>query len=115
MDENFGVIDGNKSYTHHAIARVLGVADRKGQCSRFVLRNLLKAGLCFVPVGRLYIVNGHNFNLWIQKRAAPWDTWKEHGKDSADEEGESVLFDAGGTPKLIRGRKPRKVSVAKVS
>ena len=76
MDEHAGVIDGNKTYTHHALARVLGVADSKSQCSRFILNNLLKAGLNFVPVGRQYFINGHDFNLWIQERSAPWEVWK---------------------------------------
>ena len=86
-DETFGVIDSSKTYTHHAIARILGVADSRGECSKYILRNMLHDGLPFRKIGRLYFIAGLQFNLWIQETSAVWSAWKEPAtKSSADEE-----------------------------
>jgi hypothetical protein len=105
-DENFGVIEANKSYTHHAIARVLGVADSSGRCSQFVLNRLLKEGLPFRKVGKFYFINGQVFCLWIQEGSASWEAWTEDTK-SSDVEDEADSFAGGTTNHSERGGKKR--------
>ncbi len=102
-NEIFGIIDGNKTYTHHAIASQLGRQDSKGKCSRFVLLNLFKEGLCFRKAGSLYLISGHNFNLWVQEGSAPWEAWKDQDTNFSGDEDESDSFAAGGTPKRKSG------------
>lgn len=105
-DENFGVIESSKSYTHHAIARVFGVADSKGRCSQFVLNQMLKADLPFRKLGKFYVINGQVFNLWIQEGSAQWEAWSDDTKLS-DDEGEDDSLSGGGTTPPASGRKRR--------
>ncbi len=106
-DEFFGAIDASKTYTHHALARLFGVADKRGECSKFILRNLLHEGLPFVKVGRLYLVNGHIFNLWIQEHSIPWEAWHDPDTKSSGEELENNGSVAGTTNSVSRGAKRR--------
>lgn len=73
MNEHFGVIESGKTYTHHAVARVLGLADTKGRCSQFVMNRLLRGGVPFCKVGRIYFISGQLFNLWVQENSSIWE------------------------------------------
>lgn len=105
-DENFGVIDSSKTYTQHAVARILGVADTAGRCSQFVLNRLLKDGLPFKKVGKFYFINGQVFCLWIQEGSASWEAWTDDIK-SSDDEDEDDSSAAGMTTQPARGVKKR--------
>ncbi len=85
-DEHYGVIDGSKTYTHHAVARILGVSDTAGRCSKFILNSLLREGLPFKKIGRFYFINGQTFNLWIQGSSATWEAWQGKKENPADDE-----------------------------
>lgn len=65
-DDREGVVDSSKTYTHKALARILG------RNERWIVRLLLRSGLQCKKVGELIFVSGHQFNLWIQGESQPW-------------------------------------------
>lgn len=71
-DEGYGVFDDRQVYTQHSIARILGLADAGGECSKFVLRKMLHAGLPFARVGRQFLVSGRLLNRWVEKNSSNW-------------------------------------------
>lgn len=105
-DEHFGVFNSSESYTHHAVARRLGMADTKGRCSQFVLNRMLKDGLPFRKAGKFYLISGQCINLWIQEGSATWDAWSDDTKSSDDEDDQDSSAD-GSTNHQQRGVKKR--------
>ena len=65
-DDREGVVDSSKTYTHKALARILG------RNERWVIRSLIRNGVQCKKVGELIFVSGHQFNLWIQKASELW-------------------------------------------
>ena len=62
-----GIIDSGKAYSHKAISRILGKTER------WVIQELLRAGVKYRKLGNLYMVAGHVLVLWIEGTSEQWD------------------------------------------
>jgi hypothetical protein len=76
-DDGLGIFDDRQVYNQHAIARLLGLSLADGECSKFVLRKLLHAGVPFARVGRQYLISGKILNQWVQQQSKTWDEWQQ--------------------------------------
>jgi hypothetical protein len=72
-DERLGIFDDHKTYNQHSVARILGLADPQAECSKFVLRKLLHAGLPFAKVGRQFLISGKLLREWVESNSKTWD------------------------------------------
>ena len=59
------IIDASKTYTHKALARILG------RDERWVVEKLIYGGLDFYTIGQTHFVSGHAFLLFIERNAQP--------------------------------------------